>query len=264
MPNSSKFQHSETSPPVLSSTNESGFFQQYVYQSAPIVRVDRDAARNFSFISHHVSERLANGDWQQMGGAGQEVYLELGTDNVLTSVSAYSFADGISEELLAKIPHSLRRSQGHSGYFSQSILGAGPFLYEEMEYSRDQLIKLYSRLRPERIAATYPTDTADTISFHEAGDSYGEWRELFFKRQRLDILLQQEYAGLVVTLYRGELSTDQVLPRLTDQPLLVGFQTKGPELLLNLSQLIQHSEATWWTDEQLRDVLTPQEYCYFQ
>jgi hypothetical protein len=262
MPNSSNPQHSETSPPVLSSANESGFFQQHVYQSAPIVRVDRAADRNFSLISHHVSERLANGDWQQIGGAGQEVFLELGTANVLTAVSAYSFADGLSEEVQAKIPRSLRRSQGHSGYFSQSILGAGPFLYEGMEYSRDQLIKLYSRFRPERVAATYPTDTADTISFHEAGDSYGEWRELFFKR--LDILLQQEYAGLVVTLYRGELSTDQVLPRVSDQPLLVGFQTKGPELLLSLSQLIQRSEATWWTKEQLRDVLTPEEYRHFQ
>ena len=213
------------------------FYNKYVYSgNETLIRVDSFPLREFSPLGGYVEERIA-GNWVVIPHAGGG--LEHGTDRVFQYVREYVPEEDLSEAAKKLIPPRLH-GRGDSGYYRVSQLGAGPFRFEGIELSRDQLVTLSSKLRPHLIGVSCNTNELGLVSLHEAGDAWGEWREVYFSR--FQELATEAVETMQVTLYDTENRQTR------EQKTYVGYKGSGPEVLVPLR---------WFIGDAVRYVLDP-------
>lgn len=247
------------------------FFKKLVYGNSPIVRVPLAQERRFSYLNgsyfhEPVETQGEQGQWVTMPGS---LLLEHGTDQLLTWCKPYVMGEQLPEDEWERLPRMVRRQIHNNGVYTISKLGEGPFRFLNVEYSRDQFIALYAKLRPDCIGVTYPTSKDNQVSFHEAGDAYGEWTQLF--HPKIELLLSTQLGDVHIKLYRVfakgiiqhhhyQLQTCGPITHAMIQPevgrVFVGFQEYGPEFIYDSPEVYPTIFASWSID-QLWAVLTP-------
>lgn len=249
------------------------YFKKFVYGNAPIVRVPLAPERRFShlrgcYFYESVASQDEQGQWIEMP---DNLIIEQGTDQVLTWQRPYVIGQQLSEGERVRLPNMVRRQIHNNGLYTVSKLGEGPFRFLNVEYTRDQFIALQAQLRPDCIGVTYPTSEDNEVSFHEAGDAYGEWTELF--HPKIELLLSTRVGDVHIKLYRVfakgiiqhhhyQLQTYGTITHAMIQPevgrLFVGFQEHGPEYIYDSPEVYPTIFGSW-SIGLLRDVLTPTE-----
>lgn len=195
----------------------------------------------YVYLSNNFEQQTQQGEWQAISG---EVFLEQGTDNVFTTGDYKNyFGEGLPWNVTTAMQH--RR-----GRLSQLLDTS--YRCEGFVFTKKELIAISTRLRSELMGILYAVDYLPGVfAFHEAGDTYMQWAEVFIKEIKALATLTLEESKIKKTLYRTNHINSWT--SLNFANFCIGYQApQSPEFLVPVTPIELVKE---WPTEELLQVL---------